>query len=56
MVKTPAQRKQDERDRRKLMGHILVSEYVHHKDDVKPVKKLAEKLRKSRSVVKPIRD
>lgn len=51
MAKTPAQRKQDERDRRKALGHVLVAEYVHHKDDVTPIKKLAIKLRKARAAL-----
>jgi len=44
-AKTPAQRKADERKRRREAGQVLVQEWVHS-DDVASLKNHANKLRK----------
>lgn len=46
-AKTPAERKQDERDRMRALGFVLRQAWVHE-DDVERFTKYVERLRKRR--------
>jgi hypothetical protein len=48
MTLTPTERKQQERDRRRAAGQVLVQEWAH-RDDAKALREFAEFLREKRA-------